>query len=99
MEIIMANVSVWNASVGVVKVGANKLILHPGESIVTEMHDSIAFLESKGSVVVSPIEQVTNYSAPATTRKKKDTQIEEVVTVDIDNKESSEDSILPKETD
>ena len=95
----MANVSVWNASGGVVKVGQEKVIVHPGQSVIVTMDDSVAELESKGMVAVSPVAETIDTAPAPSSKKKKETQVEALPMETEADKESSEDSILPKETD
>ena len=95
-------ITVWNAAQHVLKVGHQKLILHPGQSLVVERDgDMTALIESGKLVILDAPEDYPMVSEVPAKKKKK-----EVVEVPVEepqdetlNVESAEDSILPEEVE
>lgn len=100
-------VTVWNAAQHVLKVGPQRLLLHPGQSLVIDRDGTMdAMIESGKLVILEQAQSEPVMQEPVaeetTKRKKKevvDTPPAEESTDEVSIVEDAEDSILPKEVD
>lgn len=107
-------ITVWNASSGLVKIGAKKSVLKPAESVKVEQDAKINKLIDAGKlVVIAFAAEETTASDESTSRKKSkkdstvveskegaETEVSESNQTEepVVSSEISEDSILPEET-
>jgi hypothetical protein len=106
-------VTVWNASSSIVKIGEDRTVLNPAETVRTEQTDEINSLVDSGKLIIAVSntqENVASVNTETQTRKKnkKDIVEEEVQQVEvleennnqppIEDTEVPEDSILPEES-
>ncbi len=94
-------ITVWNASKHLLKVGQRRIILHPGTSLFIERDAYMDALLESGKLVI--IEEVSFAPVAEESSKKKKKEVvdslTEEETQDVQNTESAEDSILPKEVE
>ena len=94
---------VWNGTSASVKVGAEKFLLHPGESMMTFLDDDVLRAADSGVLTILEMPQT---ASTETKRKKKETTPEPPVETEAEQEvvlngeiteQQTEDSILPKE--
>lgn len=77
-------VTVWNASPSVLKVGEDKIILKPAETIVIELGEEVRELVYSGKLILIPADAEKNFPSvniePQTRKKNKKDIVQEDLT-------------------